>query len=124
MAPASTTKPAYKPSESRYDGGGQVMYLVYTSPQPLSKSKSSARTRVKRMYFPADAKNIKASKPAMLERRTGSQVYGVEVTYRYRQDRKAGPVYSDRTKVVSLPEGAKGIRLTKNPPEGPLMAVA
>ena len=76
------------------------------------------------MYFPADATNIKVGKPGMIERRTGREVYGVEVTYRYRQDRKSGPVYADRTKVVPLPEGARGVKLTKDPPEGPLVAVA
>ena len=49
---------AYKPSESRYAGGGQVKYLVYESPQPLRSGRLQQRTHVQRLYFPADAKDI------------------------------------------------------------------
>jgi len=32
--------------------------------------------------------------------------------------------WADREKVVPLPEGAKDLRLTDDPPKGPLMAIA
>jgi hypothetical protein len=60
----------------------------------------------------------------MIERRTGRKVFGVEVKYRYVQDRAGGKVGSERTKIVQLSEGAKGLKLTDDPPQGPLQAVA
>jgi hypothetical protein len=49
---------AYKPSEARYDFGGSVKYLVYQTPQRLANGRVQMRTRVKRVYFPGDARNI------------------------------------------------------------------
>jgi len=124
---------AYKPSEARYDGGGQVRWLVYSSPQPLANGRRSNRIRVKR-YFPADARKIKLSRPAELTKRTGRKVFGAEVHYEYRlagaTARRGGRRYevparwASRTKIVELPGQAKGVRLTDNPPEGPKMDVA
>ena len=65
------TKTAYKPTQARYSGGGMVKYLVYSSPQPLRSGSSQQRTRVKRIYFPATARDIKLDKPRTLRRRTG-----------------------------------------------------
>jgi hypothetical protein len=115
---------AYKPSKARYSGGGKALYLVYTSPQRLANGKQQTRTRVKRMYFPKDATDITLGRPGMLERRTGRKVYGVEVRYRYVQDRARGRVDSKRSKIVELSEDAKALKLTDDPPEGPRQAVA
>jgi hypothetical protein len=114
----------YKPSEARYDKGGRVLYLVYTSPQKLANGKQQPRTRVRRMYFPNDATDITLGRPRMLEKRTGRKVFGVEVKYRYVQDRGRRDVESQHSKVVELSEGATGLKLTDDPPQGPLQAVA
>jgi hypothetical protein len=65
--------------------------------------------------------------------RTGRQVYGVAVHYRYhlrgtsaQRDKTTYALpsrWAERTKVVELPQGAKQLSLTDRPPEGPLMAV-
>jgi hypothetical protein len=122
-----------KPSESRYDGGGQVKYLVYRSPQAARDGGVQVRTRVKRLYFPTDARSIKVDPPTTLEKRTGRSVHGVQVHYEYQlagaRARRGDTKYelperwADRTKVVELPEGAKSVKLTSDPPEGPKMAV-
>jgi hypothetical protein len=114
----------YKSSEARYNGGGKVIYLVYTSPQRLANGKQQTRTRVKRLYFPKDAGDITLGRPGMQERRTGRKVFGVEIRYRYRQDRASGGVEARRSKIVELSEGAKDLKLTDDPPEGPRQAVA
>jgi hypothetical protein len=125
---------AYKPSEARYDLGGKVQYLVYQSPQPLANGRVQMRTRVKRLYFPGDARDITVGKPGSYRNRQGRKVFGVPVTYRYilapatahrgkkvvRLPARTAP----RTKIVLLPRKAKGLRLTSRPPQGPLQAVA
>jgi hypothetical protein len=124
----------YRPSQARYAEGGQVLYLVYHSPQPLRTGRVQERTRVKRVYFPADAKDITLGKPGMVEKRTGRRVFGVPVRYEYElsaaKAQRGRTTYqlpnrsAERVKVVELPEGAKDVRLTAQPPEGPRMAVA
>jgi hypothetical protein len=123
----------YRSSEERYAGGGQVKYLVYRSPQPLRTGRIEDRTRVRRLYFPANATEITVEGPQALTTRTGRQVYGAAVHYRYhlrgatasrgKTTYTLPPRWAERTKVVELPPGAKALSLTDQPPEGPLMAV-
>jgi hypothetical protein len=124
----------YKPSQARYDLGGKVKYLVYESPQPLADGRTQQRTRVKRMYFPGDATKIEVGKVGWHRNRLGRRVFGVPVTYRYviaaataHRGRRLVPMparLSHRTKLVTLPMRARGLRLTSHPPRGPLLAVA
>jgi hypothetical protein len=123
----------YRPSEERYAGGGQVKYLVYRSPQPLRTGQVQERTRVRRLYFPENATEIRVEGPQTLKTRTGRQVHGVAVHYRYHlrgttahRDKTTYPLpprWAERTKVVELPRGARDLSLTNQPPEGSLMAV-
>src|SRR5215211_1536731 len=123
----------YRPSQARYTGGGQVKYLVYRSPQPLRTGHVQDRTRVRRLYFPASATAITVQGPQTLPMRTGRQVCGVAVHYRHQlrgttvhRDQTTYPLpprWAERTKVVALPQGAKELTLTDQPPKGPLMAV-
>jgi hypothetical protein len=123
----------YRSSEERYAGGGQVKYLVYRSPQPLRTGRIEDRIRVRRLYFPASATEITVEGPQTLTTRTGRQVYGAAVHYRYHlrgatanRDKTTytlPPRWAERTKVVELPPGAKALSLTDQPPEGPLLAV-
>lgn len=124
---------ATRASEERYAGGGQVKYLVYQSPQPLRTGRIQQRTRVQRLYFPADAKEIRLDEPGTVEKRTGRRVHGVAVHYQYHlprtqaqrgRTRYAVPErWAERVKVVELPEGAKSVKLTSRPPQRPMMAV-
>jgi hypothetical protein len=124
---------AYKASQERYADGGQVKYLVYQSPQPLRTGRVQQRTRVQRLYFPADAKEIRLDEPGTVEKRTGRRVHGVAVHYQYQLPRTSAQRgqtryevperWADRTKVVELPEGARSLKLTSQPPKGPAMAV-
>jgi len=125
---------AYRPSQARFGGGGKVKYLVYRSAQSLRNGRMKERTRVKRIYFPATAREISVGQPAALAKRTGRRVYGVAVRYQYRLPAttahrgrtryKLPERWTQRLKVVELPEGTKQARLADRPPEGPRMAVA
>jgi predicted GIY-YIG superfamily endonuclease len=130
----SRVRTHYKPTTARYSGGGKVKYLVYRSPQPLRTGAIQLRTRVKRLYFPKDARRISMERPKMVATRSGKRVYGVLVRYETRlsaaRARRNSTTYTlperwvERTKVARLPRIAKGVRLTDRAPEGPLLAVA
>ena len=125
---------AYKPSESRYDRGGRVTYLVYESPQKLRDGKTQDRPRVKRLYLPGDSSDVELEGPTTLEKRSGREVHGVALHYNNRQAAtsaqrgqtryKVPARKAERTKIVELPEQARHVHLTDNPPKGPHMAVA
>jgi hypothetical protein len=124
----------YKPSQARYDQGGKVVYLVYESPQLLANGRVAMRTRVRRLYFPGDASDIKLGKPGQHRNLRGRTIFGVPVTYTYvlapttlhrgKTVARLPPRKSHRTKIVPLPKEAQGLRLTTRPPKGPLQAVA
>ena len=125
---------AYKPSEARYDLGGSVKYLVYQTPQRLTDGRMQMRKRVKRVYFPGDARNITVGKPGSNHNLRGRKVFGVPVTYRYvvapatahrgKTIVRLPKRWAHRTKIVPLPKPVKGLRLTSRPPRIPLQAVA
>jgi hypothetical protein len=122
----------YRPSESRYSGGGRVKYLVYKSGQE-GRGAGQRRSRVKRLYFPANASGIAVGKPGAQEKRTGTRVFGVAVRYeaplartrarrgstRYETPRRS----IARQKIIELPRGASDVRLSDRAPEGPRMDV-
>ena len=124
----------YPPRTERYACGGKVKYLIYRSPQPMRSGRVQERTRVKRLYFPANARDITVSRPTTQEKRTGRQVHGVEVRYQARlsgaEAHRGTTIYQlperwvQRSKVVELPRDAKDVHLVDRPPEGPRMAVA
>jgi hypothetical protein len=123
----------YKPTQSRYSGGGKVKFLVYSWPQTTSAGKTRERTRSKRVYFPATARDIKIDRPGTHRRRTGSSVFGVAVHYRSHtpttRARRGRTTYTmperwtSRTKIVDLPRGASMVKLADKVPAGAGMAV-
>ena len=125
---------AEKPSESRFDKGGRVLYLVYESDQRSRAGKSNPRRRVKRFYLPRDSKDVRIEGPRTVKKRTGTQVNGVRVQYSHllapATAQRGQTTYSlperwaNRTKVIELPKSARNVRLTESPPAGARMAVA
>ncbi len=121
-------------SEERFDQGGRVLYLVYESDQRLRDGSNQPRSRVKRFYLPADSRDVSVSDPRDVRKRTGRRVHGVEVHYEHRMAattaQRGSTKYqmperwAERTKVIEMPESARNVRLTNDPPEGPKMAVA
>jgi hypothetical protein len=123
---------AYKPSESRYDGGGRVVYLEYSTPS-RARGTESTRRRAKRIYLPADSKNLSLEGPKTLRKRTGRSVHGVALHYEHvvgaARARRGNTSYklpertSERTKVIEVPAEARDLRLTDKAPKG-LVGVA
>jgi hypothetical protein len=77
----------YRPSQSRYAGGGKVKFLVYASSQPVRGGGRRERRRMKRLYFAANATDITLGRVGTQERRTGTRVFGVTVRYQSRLPR-------------------------------------
>jgi hypothetical protein len=124
----------YPSTTARYSGGGKLKYLLYRSPQPLPSGATQLRTRVKRVYLPRSARDIRMEGPKMALTRTGERVYGVVVRYQERlgptRARRNSTTFTlparwmERRHVIRLPRNAKTVRLTDRAPEGPLQAVA
>ncbi len=116
----------YIPTEARYRSG-KVMWLVYESPHQYRGGKTYPRLRVKRIYFPGDASDIKMEGPGEYTTRFGRKVTGVKITYKTRiaptTIRRKGRVIQlperivTRTKIIQLDEGATNVRLEEKRPE-------
>ena len=116
----------YVPTEARYRSG-KVMWLVYESPHSYKGGRTYPRLRVKRVYFPGDAFDIKVEGPGNYTTRFGRRVYGVKITYKTRIAptviRRKGRIINlpervgTRTKIVQLDEGATKVRLVEERPE-------
>jgi hypothetical protein len=123
-----------KGSEQRFDQGGQTRYLVYESDQRLRNGEMRERIHVRRFYLPADAHDLSMDGLRTLRKRTGRRVHGVEVKYQHlvggTQAHRGGSSYksparwAERTKVIEVPQSARKLRFTDNPPSNSRMAVA
>ncbi len=116
----------YIPTEARYRSG-KTLWLVYESPHEYKGGRVYPRTRVKRVYFPGDAFDIKLEGPGEYTTRFGRKVFGVKISYKTRLApttiRRRGRSIQlpervvTRTKIVQLDQGAKNIRLVEERPE-------
>ncbi len=110
----------YIPTEAKYKAGAKVLWIVYKS--------RSGRTRAKRVYIPADARDIRFEGPGYFETKMGRKVWGVKITYKkllpQREIRRGdnvitiGPSWVTRTKIVPLPEGVKEFEVAEEKPKG------
>lgn len=104
----------YIPSEAKY-GQAKILWIVYELPEVVR----GKRRRAKRVYLPADARNIKIEGPGWYKTRFGREVWGIKITYsktiRARRIKRGnleieiGPTEVTRTKIVSIPESVKEI---------------
>ena len=115
----------YVPSEARYRAG-KVLWLVYESPHEYKGGRVYPRLRVKRIYFPGDAFDIKVEGPGEYTTRFGRRVFGVKISYKTRIEptliKRRGKIIAlpervvTRTKIVQLDEGATNVRLLEEKP--------
>ncbi len=116
----------YIPTEARYRSG-KTLWLVYESPHEYKGGRTYPRLRVKRVYFPGDAFDIKLEGPGEYTTRFGRKVFGVKITYKTRLApttiRRRGRLIElpervvTRTKIVQLDEGATNVQLVEQRPE-------
>ncbi|WP_457564589.1 hypothetical protein [Caminibacter sp.] len=110
----------YIPTEAKYKGGAKVLWLVYYFPR-------RKREYAKRIYFPADAFDIKVGGPNYYENKFGNKVYGIKITYkstirptvihvRGKEIHLPERVIT-RTKVIPVPQDAQDFRIVEEKPE-------
>ena len=111
---------SYIPSEAKYKGGGTVLWLVYEHPR-------RKRAYAKRVYLPAEYRNLKMEGPGWFRNRFGNKVWGVKISYETHVKPTTIKVrgkeillperWVHKEKVVPLPEVAQNVRLMKERPK-------
>jgi hypothetical protein len=71
-------KSPYRPTESKYKGGAQEMYVTYDLEQKTRGGGSALYPKVKRVYIAGDVKNWKAGR---VQKKSGREVHGVRIEY-------------------------------------------
>jgi len=109
----------YIPTEVKYKGGAKVLWLVYYHPK-------RKREYAKRVYFPADAFDIKVEGPEVYKNKFGNEVYGIKITYK--MTIKATTIHVrgkeihlperivTKTKIITIPKDATDIRVVEEKP--------
>ena len=110
----------YIPTEVKYKGGAKVLWLVYYHP-------GKKREYAKRIYFPADAFDIKVEGPGYFKNKFGNKVYGIRITYKMTirpttihvrgKEIHLPERVVTKTKVVPVPVEAEDIRIVEEKPE-------
>jgi hypothetical protein len=122
----------YRPTESKYKGGAEEMYVTYDLEQ-RTRSGTAVYPRVKRVYI---AGKVKDWKVGDFTKRTGRRAHGVRVEYEQTRDRhhrsaytahRGGKTYTVKpaevksarqsfTQVVEVPERARNVQFTDELP--------
>src|SRR5438094_3740249 len=68
----------YRPTESKYKGGAQEMYVTYDLEQRTRGAQTAVYPKVKRVYIAGDLKGWSAG---AVRKRTGREVHGVRIEY-------------------------------------------
>jgi len=108
------------PTQARYKGGGTVLWIVYYHPR-------RKREYAKRIYLPAEYRDLRMEGPGWFVNRFGNKVWGVKITY----EAKVRPTtihvrgreihlperWIRREKVIPLPQEAQNVRLMHERPK-------
>jgi hypothetical protein len=123
----TTKKYRYHPTESKYKGEAQEMYVTYDVEQETRGGGSAIYPKVKRVYIAGDVKNWKTG---VFKKRSGREAYGVLIEYEqsrksyrrkaYRAERgktvykvspaSVGTASQRFRQVVEVPEEARNVR--------------
>src|ERR687884_2017750 len=75
---ATKTNHTYRPTESKYKGGAQEMYVTYDLQQKTRGGDEKFYPKVKRVYIAGDVKDWKTG---TMKKRSGKTVHGVAIEY-------------------------------------------
>jgi hypothetical protein len=115
---------AYRPTESKYKGGADEMYVTYDLQQKMADGKAATLPKVKRVYIAGDVKDWDVGD---FEMRSGRTAHGVRIEYeqtrrgytrtRAGEQSRIAPGMSLFTKVVEVPERAQNVEFHQELPE-------
>ncbi len=128
---ATKTNHRYRPTESKYKGGAQEMYVTYDLKQETRSGSSALYPKVKRVYIAGDVKDWKTGN---VKKRSGKEVHGVAIEYeqsRKGYQRKSFTAERGQTsytvkpasvggssqrfrQIVEVPENAQNVRFFTN----------
>jgi len=74
----TTTKRRYRPTESKYKGGANEMYVTYDLEQKTRGGGSATYPKIKRVYIAGDVKDWEIG---TVRKRSGRGVLGVRIEY-------------------------------------------
>ncbi|HLO14815.1 MAG TPA: hypothetical protein VK206_08300 [Anaerolineales bacterium] len=100
---ATKTNHRYRPTESKYKGGAQEMYVTYDLKQKTRFGDTKLYPKVKRVYIAGDVKDWKTGN---IKKRSGRSVHGVAIEYeqsRSGYQRRGFSAARDRTSYVVKP---------------------
>ena len=83
----------YRPTESKYKGGAQEMYVTYDLEQKTRGAQTAIYPKVKRVYIAGEIRDWKAG---AAEKRTGRKVHGVRIEYEQRRQGYRRQAYAAR----------------------------
>ena len=133
---ATVSQRRYRPTESKYKGGANEMYVTYDLEQKTRSDGSAIYPKVKRVYI---AGQVLDRKVGVVKKKSGREVYGVQI--HYEQSRKSyyrkgytaqrgkttyetspasvGAASQTFAQVIEVPKGAGNVRFYTNPGELP-----
>jgi hypothetical protein len=103
----ATGKRSYRPTESKYKGGAQEMYVTYDLEQKTRGEHEAVYPKVKRVYVAGDVKDWQTG---TVRNKLGREVHGVRIEYEqsrrgYRrrgyEARRSGTEYSTAAAAVA-----------------------
>jgi hypothetical protein len=100
----------YKPTEAKYKGGAEEMYVTYDLAQETRGGGHTLYPKVKRVYIAGKVKDWKVGNFA---KRTGRKVHGVKIDYQQTRapyERKADTAKRDSTQYTVSPARVAGSR--------------
>jgi hypothetical protein len=75
---ATKTNHRYRPTESKYKGGAQEMYITYDLKQKTRSGDTKIYPKVKRVYIAGDVRDWETGD---IKKRSGRTVHGVAIEY-------------------------------------------
>ena len=105
---AEKTVRRYRPTESKYKGGAQEMYVTYDLKQETRGGGSAIYPKVKRVYIAGDVKDWETG---TVKKRTGRRVHGVAIEYEQSRKgyrRKGGTMRRGQTTSQRKPATVQG----------------
>jgi len=93
----------YHPTESKYKGGADIMYITYELKQKTRGGNTALYPKVKRVYVPGEVQDWKVG---IFTKRTGKKVRGVKIDYEKEREgyhRKPFAAHRGRTNYRVMP---------------------